>query len=234
MNEYNFENYLENNPELLEKGLKVIQRQKKTYFGVIDLFCEDTEKRKVIIELKINPRMDSIAQVCKYIAALIKEGYEKEELRAMLVSQKIDQPIKEVCNLFNIETKEIPFTHQHSLNETSSTLERIGAILDRSSLSAAKTELDPDKVKYLTDREISILYVISELNKRNEKAAYTNIAQILKLTPGTIRGFINDMREKIPIQKERMLPNGSLFYLSPEVLEYLEEKFQEFKRKFEL
>lgn len=237
MNEYNFETYLENNPTLIEKNLRVIQRQKRTYYGIIDLFCEDSQNRKVIIELKLDPNMNSISQLGKYIVALIKQGYEKENLRAMLVSPRIDEPIKQVCEYFHIDTKEVPFTHSQTRlesNETEDTLSKVGTILYKSSLMPQNEDFDPTKIKQLTDREISILYVISELNKRNEKAAYTNIAQILKLTPGTIRGFVNDMREKIPIHKEKMLPNGLIFYLSPEIQQALEEKFEEFRKRFGL
>ena len=237
MNEYNFETYLEHNLGLIEKDLKIVERQRRTYYGVIDLFCEDSHKKKVIVELKLNATIGSISQIGKYLVALIKEGYKKEELRAMLVSSRIDEPIKQVCEHFGIGTKEVQF-NQSTLpiipNETTDTLSKVGAVLYKSSVFSANEEFDPDKIQQLTDREISILYVISELNKRNEKAAYTNIAQILNLSPGTIRGFVNDMREKVPIHKEKMLPNGLLFYLSPEVQEYLEEKFAEFKRKFKL
>lgn len=237
MNEYNFETHLANNPNLIEKNLKIIQRQKRTFYGVIDLFCEDTQNRKVIIELKLNPRMDSIAQLGKYIVALIKEGYDKENLRAMLVSPKIDESIKQVCEYFNIITKEVPFTYSHpqtQLHETVDVLSRVGTLLNKSSILPSNEEFDPEKIRQLSDREVSILYVISELNKRNERAAYTNIAQILNLSPGTIRGFVNDMKQKVPIHKERMLPNGLLFYLSPEVQECLEERFQQFKKRFGL
>ena len=237
MNEYNFETYLENNPSLIEKNLKIIQRQKRTYYGIIDLFCEDSQNNKVIVELKLDPSMNCISQLGKYIVALIKQGYEKENLRAILVSPRIDEPIKQVCEYFHIDTKEVPFTHSQTRlesNETEDTLSKVGTVLYRSSLMSQNEDFDPAKIKQLTDREISILYVISELNKRNEKAAYTNIAQILKLTPGTIRGFVNDMREKIPIHKEKMLPNGLIFYLSPEIQQALEEKFEEFRKRFGL
>lgn len=237
MNEYNFETYLENNPNLIEKDLKIIQRQKRTFYGVIDLFCEDTQNKKVIIELKLNPKMDSIAQLGKYIVALIKEGYEKENLRAILVSPKIDESIKQVCEYFNITTKEVPFTHSQppiDSNETTDALSKVGTLLYKSSILSTNEEFDPARIKQLSNREISILYVISELNKRNEKAAYANIAQILNLSQGTIRGFVNDMKEKVPIHKEKMLPNGLILYLSPEVQECLEEKFAEFRRKFDL
>ncbi|MCO6502548.1 MAG: AlwI family type II restriction endonuclease [Acidimicrobiales bacterium] len=55
-------------PELLEPGLRVVERQKQTSIGRLDLLCEDPTGRYVVVEIKANEADDgAIGQILRYI-----------------------------------------------------------------------------------------------------------------------------------------------------------------------
>ncbi len=107
MREKQIEEIIENFPESVENGLRVIKRQKRTSLGIIDLFCKDKKDNYVIVEIKKNPTTKVIAQLAKYNMALIKEGISKDKLRTILVVQEATDTIKEICNFFKFELKNL-------------------------------------------------------------------------------------------------------------------------------
>ena len=106
MQEAQIEDFLEKYPDLIEGGLKVLDLQRRTEFGIIDLLCKDKTGKYAIIEIKIDPDYTAVAQLAKYKVSLEKEGIPKEKIRAILVARYIDTEIQELCNYFKIEAKE--------------------------------------------------------------------------------------------------------------------------------
>ena len=107
MKEKEMEDKLEGNLGKIEKGLTLVERQKRIATGVIDLFCKDKEGNYVVVELKKNPSKQVIVQLAKYNMALIKSGLNKKRLRTILVAQTLSKEIKEACQFFNFEVKSL-------------------------------------------------------------------------------------------------------------------------------
>lgn len=226
MNESEIEDFLEQYPDIIEEGLKVLERQKRTEFGVIDLFCEDKNQNKVVIELKISPTTNTVSQLAKYIVALVNEGYKKEELRAMLVARTIDTSVRAVCNFFDFETKGLSLANISNIqsNESTVILKKVETKLE-SKQTTINIETSKKEVESLTDRELTILYVMAKLNMNNIKADYPTIAQELGISQTTVRDFMRSIIRKIPIIRKKVLPNGLSFILPPEARNLLKEQF---------
>ncbi|WGI17527.1 endonuclease NucS [Methanonatronarchaeum sp. AMET-Sl] len=76
------------NPEIIEKGLRIIEAERKTGYGRIDLFGRDSQGNNVIIELKrkrVGPK--AVDQLQRYIDYYKEKGYKN--LRGILVSPSI-------------------------------------------------------------------------------------------------------------------------------------------------
>ena len=107
MKEKEIEDKLERNLYKIESGLILVERQKRVDTGIIDLFCKDKNGRYVIVEIKRKPDTNIIAQLAKYNMALIKSGLNKKRLRTILVAPESSDAVKEVCEFFNFEIKNV-------------------------------------------------------------------------------------------------------------------------------
>jgi len=107
MKEKEIEDKLEINLDKLEKGLILIERQKRVNSGIIDLFCKDKNENYVIVEIKRKPHTNVVAQLAKYNMSLIKNGFKKRKLRTILVAQDLSKAVKESCEYFNFEIKNL-------------------------------------------------------------------------------------------------------------------------------
>lgn len=101
--ETEMENILKNDPEQIEKGLKVIANQVGTPKGRIDLLCTDAEGVLTIIELKISSDEDQFKQAIRYFDWAIenidwlKDAYKikiaDQKPRMILVASEFDEDI---------------------------------------------------------------------------------------------------------------------------------------------
>ncbi|OUJ19198.1 RecB family endonuclease NucS [Methanonatronarchaeum thermophilum] len=76
------------NPEIIEEGLRIIEAERKTGYGRIDLFGRDSQGNNVIIELKrkrVGPK--AVDQLQRYIDYYQEKGYKN--IRGILVSPSI-------------------------------------------------------------------------------------------------------------------------------------------------
>src|SRR3989344_3545070 len=107
MQEHKLESFLEKYPEIIEEGLQVLDRQKRigNGTGYIDLLCKDKSGKHVIIEIKVEPSPEAVAQVAKYVLALQRKGIARENIRGMLVTRFIDEETQQLCDYFNVEAK---------------------------------------------------------------------------------------------------------------------------------
>jgi len=196
MQEAQIEDFLEKHPDLIEEGLKVLDRQRRTEFGIIDLLCKDKDEKIVIIEIKIDPDYAAVAQVAKYKVSLEKEGISREQIRAMLVARYIDTEVRELCNYFGIEAKGMA----------------IGKPGPNSSSFLGVKEQPRKITRRLTGRESQIMETIQKCNSENRYATYEDISKEANVTPACIRSYISGIIKKgIPLTKKKLKTGMVLF-----------------------
>jgi RecB family endonuclease NucS len=82
---------IEDEPELVEEGLKVIEREKETPAGFIDVFARDGEDNYVVIEVKRNPDYNTVLQLQRYVDEI--EDEFKGSIRGILVAPKMTDKV---------------------------------------------------------------------------------------------------------------------------------------------
>ncbi len=107
MKEREIEDELEKDLSKIEPGLRLIERQKRISTGIMDLFCRDRNGKYVIVEVKRKPNAKVVAQLAKYNMALIKNGISKKRLRTILVAQEFPKDVRDICEFFKFEIKNI-------------------------------------------------------------------------------------------------------------------------------
>jgi len=103
INEKDLENFLEANPKILGRSLKLIKKQYDTPVGRIDMIFEDKDGTKMIVELKLNKiGRDAINQLRRYMKYI--EETTNKEVRGILVCKGIMPAFEEEFkNLKNIK-----------------------------------------------------------------------------------------------------------------------------------
>lgn len=218
MDEYQLEQFLWKNPEIIEPGLKVIDRQRRVETGHIDLLCKDKSGKHVIVELKMDPSHDSVSQIAKYIIGFMKEGIPREQIRGMLVARYIDKDLQELCTFFNIEAKGLALgkhkdTHKTFVKKSSSKEENN---LEQEIPKEGLPQI-PDQSNHLSYTESTVVKTILTFNKNNQYATYQDISNSMKITKGCIRGYVSSIKTKgVPICKKRLKTNQILLYIKEE------------------
>jgi RecB family endonuclease NucS len=83
-----------NNPELIEEGLKPLEREYRTPYGTVDLLGIDRNGVKVVMEFKrAKATLQAVSQLYRYVLYFREQG---ETVRGILVSPGISQ------NAFNL------------------------------------------------------------------------------------------------------------------------------------
>ena len=92
------------NPDLVEKGLKIITLEKKVEPGFVDLCGIDKHGRLVIIEVKRKTAgKDAALQLAKYIEAM--KTLTEREMRGILVAPEIAKDVQPLLATLNLEFK---------------------------------------------------------------------------------------------------------------------------------
>jgi hypothetical protein len=95
VNEKDIEDSIESDPEILEKGLKLLERQKTTDIGIIDILCLDKNNNYVVIELKKDVASDKVVgQIQRYMAWVEENLADKESVRGVIVAQDYDKKLE--------------------------------------------------------------------------------------------------------------------------------------------
>ncbi|MCJ7450152.1 MAG: endonuclease NucS [Candidatus Nanohaloarchaeota archaeon QJJ-9] len=97
---------IEENPELVEEDLKIVEREKETDAGFIDVFARSKDNQLVVIEVKRNPDHNSVLQLGRYVDE-IEEEYPGREIRGILVAPKCSDNVKEYLEKKNLEFVEV-------------------------------------------------------------------------------------------------------------------------------
>jgi len=106
MDEHDMRDILFEHPELIEDGLRIIEKEKDIGIGSIDLFGVDAENRPVIIELKrTSAGREAVHQLYGYVKAYKdKTGVLP---RGILVAPSLTSSAIEALNKLKLEWREI-------------------------------------------------------------------------------------------------------------------------------
>lgn len=96
---------IEENPELVEDGLKVVEREKETPAGFIDVFARDSNNNYVVIEVKRNPDYNTVLQLQRYVDEIEDEFSGK--IRGILLAPKITDKVLDYLEERDLEFVEV-------------------------------------------------------------------------------------------------------------------------------
>lgn len=96
---------IEEDPEIVEEEMKVVEREKETPAGFIDVFARDSEDQWVVIEVKRNPDYNTVLQLQRYVDE-IEEEYQGE-IRGILVAPKMTDKILDYLEERDLEFVEV-------------------------------------------------------------------------------------------------------------------------------
>lgn len=96
---------IEDKPEIIEENLKIIEREKETPAGFIDVFARDKKDEYVVIEVKRNADYNSVLQLQRYVEEIEEEF--KGNIRGVLVAPKMTDKVLDYLNERNLEFVEI-------------------------------------------------------------------------------------------------------------------------------
>jgi RecB family endonuclease NucS len=96
---------IEDEPEIVEEGLKVVERERETPAGFIDVFARDEEDDYVVIEVKRNPDYNTVLQLQRYVEE-IKEEFSGN-IRGILVAPKMTDKILDYLEERGLEFVEV-------------------------------------------------------------------------------------------------------------------------------
>lgn len=82
---------IEDEPEIVEEELKVIERERETPAGFIDVFARDSEDNYVVIEVKRNPDYNTVLQLNRYVEEI--EDEFRGDIRGILVAPKMTDKV---------------------------------------------------------------------------------------------------------------------------------------------
>jgi RecB family endonuclease NucS len=96
-----------NNPDIIEKGLRINKREKHVKSGLIDLFGHDKNHKPVVIEVKRSiATISSVHQLRMYVKD-IKKNIKKAEVRGILCAPHIPDMVKNLLADNDLEWKEV-------------------------------------------------------------------------------------------------------------------------------
>jgi hypothetical protein len=90
-------------PDLIEQGLKVKEREKEIPFGFIDIFAEDKKGQEIVIEVKKQAAtLPDAQQLYRYIEYFQNQG---KKLRGILVATHLPDKARIYLETHNLEAK---------------------------------------------------------------------------------------------------------------------------------
>lgn len=96
---------IEEEPSIVEEGMTVLEREKETPAGFIDVFMKDSEDVWTVIEVKRNPDHNSVLQLQRYIDEIEKQY--SGEIRGILVAPKISEKVLKYLEERDLEFVEV-------------------------------------------------------------------------------------------------------------------------------
>jgi RecB family endonuclease NucS len=96
---------IEEEPELVEEGLKVVERERETPAGFIDVFARDKTDNYVVIEVKRNPDYNTVLQLQRYVDEI--EDEFNGDIRGILVAPKMTDKVLDYLEDRGLEFVEV-------------------------------------------------------------------------------------------------------------------------------
>lgn len=104
MSEEDIEKFLVKNLHIVEDDMKFLGRQVPVKYGIIDILAKDQNGTKCAIEVKMNVNDAVVSQLARYYIS------KDKKIRVILVCDHIPKKIRDLCDFFGFETKEIDFS----------------------------------------------------------------------------------------------------------------------------
>lgn len=96
---------IEDEPEIVEEDLKVVERERETPAGFIDVFARDKEDNYVVIEVKRNPDYNTVLQLQRYVDEIDEEFHG--HIRGVLVAPKMTDKVLDYLEERDLEFVEV-------------------------------------------------------------------------------------------------------------------------------
>jgi RecB family endonuclease NucS len=96
---------IEEDPEMIEEGLKVVERERETPAGFIDVFARDKTDNYVVIEVKRNPDYNTVLQLQRYVDEI--EDEFNGDIRGILVAPKMTDKVLDYLEDRGLEFVEV-------------------------------------------------------------------------------------------------------------------------------
>ena len=96
---------IEEEPEIVEDGLKVIERERETPAGFIDVFARDEDNNYVVVEVKRNPDYNTVLQLQRYVDEIDEEFQGR--IRGILFAPKMTEKVLDYLKDRDLEFVEV-------------------------------------------------------------------------------------------------------------------------------
>lgn len=96
---------IEEDPEIVEDELKVIERERETPAGFIDVFARDSDDDYVVVEVKRNPDYNTVLQLQRYVDEV--EDEFSGNVRGILVAPKMTEKVLDYLEERGLEFVEV-------------------------------------------------------------------------------------------------------------------------------
>ncbi|MFH1450938.1 MAG: endonuclease NucS [archaeon] len=117
-------------PELIEPGLKLEEREKHIIPGAIDIYCKDKNGNFVVVELKRRTAgLNDVMQLNRYVKEIQRQKGKNEKVRGVLCAPSISPNAKEMLDRNNFEFAKLD-PNIDKINEGT-----LGLVKDQSQLS---------------------------------------------------------------------------------------------------
>jgi RecB family endonuclease NucS len=106
LTEEEMQRVLSTHPELIEKGLRIIRRERQVTPGFIDIFARDAKGRLVIVEIKCRrASREAVLQLHRYIKSLQKQS--DAQIRGILVAPSLTKGTQGLLEQLELEFRKI-------------------------------------------------------------------------------------------------------------------------------
>lgn len=96
---------IEEDPDIVEEELKVVERERETPAGFIDVFARDSNDNYVVIEVKRNPDYNTVLQLQRYVDEI--EDEFSGNIRGILVAPKMTEKVLDYLEERGLEFVEV-------------------------------------------------------------------------------------------------------------------------------
>ena len=105
--ETDFVNQIICNPDIIEEGLRISEREKHVKSGLIDLYGFDKEHVPLVIEVKRSVANISAVQQLRMYVNDVKKDVEEANVRGILCAPRVPDMVKKLLSDYGLEWQEV-------------------------------------------------------------------------------------------------------------------------------